>query len=289
MHKQLMPLLIALILNSISAELAHAQNEPATETSALPASKVRMVSDILDDGAPDKNGVLDKKSIKRQEIVLDLETASAALQVVSWKHSDNAKEIVAVVPFMENLDPSQATKLARGLSDEAPRSLNRQLAATVYKEFGRDVYWSKHLERLPADAHGKFDRERFELTGFTDLKGKRIVDANGDLIGSLVDMGMDGESGMIIYCVIQSADKSLRAIPLGAFVDRDPKQDWKIELEREQVMLFEPFADEKTPQKIDRGWQEYVAVRYGRNALQTEKKGEINREKVSEQKTKEKK
>jgi len=121
MHKQFAPLLIALILNSISAQLAYAQNEPATETSATSASKVRLVSDILDDEARDKN------SIKRKEIVLDLETASAALQVVSWKHTDNAKEIVAVVPFMENLDASQATKLARGLSDAAPRSLNRQL------------------------------------------------------------------------------------------------------------------------------------------------------------------
>jgi len=115
------------------------------------------------------------------------------------------------------------------------------------------------------------------------------VDADGEQIGSLTDLGMDVASGTIIYCVIRSEDKTLRAIPLGAFVDRDPKQDWKIELESEQVMMFAPFTGGKPPQNIDRGWQEYVAVRYGRNALQTETNSEIKREKVSEQKTKEKK
>lgn len=282
MNKKLMLLLLVSTLAAIGT-VSHGQNRAATETNATAVSEVRLLTALMNDGTQGGNGIAIK------EIVLDLETASAALQVVSWKHTDNGNEIVAVVPIMQNLEPSQTTKLASGLRSEAPRSLNRQLAGTVYKEFGRDVYWSKHLEQLPPDGHGKFDRERFELTGFTELKGKRIVDADGDAIGTLTDMGMAADTGSIVYCVIQSEDRSRRAIPLGAFVDRDPKQDWKIELESPQVMLFAPFADGNPPQKIDRGWQEYVAVRYGRNALQTETRGKINREKVNEQKTKEKK
>ncbi len=284
MPTQHIPLITALVLafmvNVLAGRVAIAQNEAATETPSTAAdTTIRLLSEMMKDGADGKNSVVKK------EIVLDLETGNVALQVVSWKHTKDGQEIVAVVPFMENLEPEQASKLARGLSEEKPPSMNRQLAATVYKEFGRDVYWSKYLERLPADAHGKFDRERFELTGFTELKGKRVVDAEGVSIGNLADIGVDEASGAIVYCVVQSEDKSQRAIPLGAFVDRDAKKDWKIELQREQVMMFEPFGVGTTPQQIDRGWQEYVAVRYGRNALQTEAKGEINREKVQEQKS----
>ena len=273
-------LMLALVACTITSRDAFAQNENATGTESNATASVRLLSDLLAE-KPDA-----EKGVTRKDVVLDLEIGQVALQVISWKHTDDAPETVATVPFMQDLDRESVTKLTRGLSDKAPRTLNRQLAATVYKEFGRDLYWSKHLGRLPADAHGNFDRERFELIGFAELKGKKVVDADNDPIGKVADIGIDETNGTIAYCVVQSEDKSLRAIPVGAFVERDSKKDWKIELELEQVMLFEPFTEGKPPQKIDRGWQEYVAVRYGRDALQTETKAKTNREKVKEDKAK---
>jgi hypothetical protein len=190
-----------------------------------------------------------------------------ALQILSWQHGDVAKPVIAMAPYSPKVDVAQATKLAKELSTTEPPTLNRKLAATLHSTFGQDVYWSKYITRLQPSAESKFDREKYELVPFATIKNKKIVDIDGELLGKLIDVGVR-EEGDIAYCVLQSTDGDLRAIPLGAFLDRERNKDWKIELKREQVFQFKPFDAQQTPQEIERGWQEYVAVRYGRDSLQ---------------------
>jgi len=229
---------------------------------------VRLISELL----KDHKG----SSFQVQDFVLDLESGHAALQIVSWQHTtDRAKPVIAVAPFSPKMDDKQATKLAQVLSSTEPPVLNRQLAATLHRAFGKDIYWSKHISGLQPAATGKFDPEKYELIPFATIKDKKIVAIDGEALGTLSDVGLS-DSGDIVYCVMTSPDGALRAIPLGAFLDREQRREWKVELKREQVLQFKPFDPQNTPQVIDRGWQEYVAVRYGRDALQVDSKGETS-------------
>jgi len=209
----------------------------------------------------------DGAKVQVRDFVLDLETGHAALQILSWQHTDHAKSVIAVAPYSPKMDIKQATQLAKELSSTEPPALTRKLAATLNATFGQDVYWSKYISRLPSGSDSKFDKEKYELVPFATIKNKKVVDVDGEALGTLVDVGLR-DSGEIVYCVLQSSDEALRAIPLGAFLNRGRDKDWEIELKREQVFQFIPNDFQNTPQEIDLGWQEYVAVRYGRDALQ---------------------
>ena len=57
---------------------------------------------------------------------------------------------------------------------------------------------------------------------------------------------------------------------MGAFSRIGGSRQWEIELDKEDVMKFKPFDPSAPPVEVDGGWIEYVAVRYGRDSLQTE-------------------
>ena len=269
-YASIIVLFIALLI--AAGQSAVAQNEEALPT-RNDGAPVTLVSKWLSSDRADSQGVA------IEEMVLDLETGHVALQIVSWKHVESAEKVYAVMPFMPHLNSEQTARIAPSMTKETPKNLNRKLAAVIYADFNRDLYWTQHMMRLLPDAHGSFDRERFELTSFKDLQSVVIEDAEGKPVGKIIDVAVDEKTAEIKYCVMQSEDEKLRAIPLGAFVKRDPKAVWKIELKREQIVNFEPFDRAQPPQTIDRGWQEYVAVRYGRDALQTKPNAEVNKEK----------
>jgi sporulation protein YlmC with PRC-barrel domain len=243
------------------ATVATAQDSPSQE-----GQKVRLISELIKD---------EGSKVQVKDLVLDLETGHAALQIVSWRHTDSAKAaskpVVAVAPYSPIMDIERATKLAKELSSAEPPTLNRKLAADLHSTFGQDVYWSKYISGLQPKTDSTFDKEEYELVPFATLKNKKIVDIDGESLGTLVDVALR-ESGDIAYCVLKSPDGALRAIPLGAFMDRERNRDWKIDLKREQILQFRPFEPQRTPQDIELGWKEYVSVRYGRDTLQEESK-----------------
>lgn len=219
---------------------------------------VRLISDLTKQR--------DDNKIQVKDLVLDLETGHAALQIVSWRHTNGSSEVVAVVPFFPELDIKKVTQLAKELTSPDPAALTRKLAATIHATFGEAVYWSKYISKLPKETSNKFDQEQYQLVPFQAIKNKKIVAINGTSLGTLEDVGLS-DAGEIVYCVVKSSD-GCRAIPLGAFLDRERDKDWKIELKPEQVFQFKTFDPKQPPHEVDRGWQEYVAVRYGRDTLQ---------------------
>jgi sporulation protein YlmC with PRC-barrel domain len=216
-----------------------------------------------------------------EDVILDLETAQVALQIISWKHTPDAESKIAAIPYDPKFDRNQASKVLQELSRDEPRRIVRRLASTVHKAFGRDVYWSKYLTRNRSNRAQEFDKENFELASLTTLKNKKVLDLSDQVIGTLDDFAIDRKTGDILYAVVKSDDQ-LRAIPLGAFVQLDTKKDWKIELKKDFILQFEPIDKDNVPAEFDRGWQEYVAHRYGRNALQPEPK--VDSEKVDSEK-----
>ena len=247
------------LLCTLLATVTSSAKAQTTETTIKEGGKVSLISDLLKDST--------RSSVQVQDFVLDLETGHAALQIVSWQHTDRAKPVIAVAPFSPKMDVKLATQLAHEISSTEPPTLNRQLAESLHKTFGQEVYWSKYIRRLKSAADAQFDSEKYELVPFATIKDKKIVAVDGEALGTLADVGLS-DSGDIAYCVLKSSDGALRAIPLGAFLNRERNKDWTIELESKQVLQFKPFDRQHVPQVIDRGWQEYVAVRYGRDALQ---------------------
>lgn len=200
------------------------------------------------------------------DLLLDLETAHVALLVIQWKHSDQGDSYRAVLPWSDAL-PQEGldSSFWKSLSTVPPQGVNRAFAGSVYSSAKRDIYWSQKLAAQPAE----FDRESFQLSAYANLVGQAVADKQQKSLGKITDVGINDTTGEIVYFVLTSGEGEHRAIPLGAFTVRPKSVPWAIDLDREQVLAFETCELEPAPQSVARGWQEFVAVKYGRNAVQT--------------------
>ena len=107
------------------------------------------------------------------------------------------------------------------------------------------------------------------LIRFSKLSGLDIVDNTDKEIGNVKTAVINTEHASIAYLLVEMAvDKKLRAIPLGAFEYYYAADAWKINLAGERIAKFPPVSADELPKQLDRGWVEYVAVRFGRNTLQ---------------------
>lgn len=238
---------------------ATAQNDEATK-SAQPAAgeTVVLASQVLQRAS--------KHGAKCKQLVLDLDTAHVALLTVAWQRPGQAEMEEAVVPWCSAIPDDQLdSAFWKELSRVPTEGINRDFVSQVYSSAKKEIYWSDIL----ADAKGadKFDAKDYQLTTFSQLVGQGVKDKSGEPIGKIVDLGINDTTGAIVYCVLESSDSKFRAIPLAAFVASEKSKAWTIALDREQVFAFETCDLSKPPQAVDRGWQEYVAVKYGRKGL----------------------
>jgi sporulation protein YlmC with PRC-barrel domain len=102
------------------------------------------------------------------------------------------------------------------------------------------------------------------------LIGTAIHNNRGEDLGKIADFAIATEHGLLAYvamtctCFDDAADK-LFPVPLSAFVVRPESRAWRLELPLEVLEGTKPFPVRQWPEKIDRGWVEYVHVRYGRS------------------------
>jgi sporulation protein YlmC with PRC-barrel domain len=213
-----------------------------------------------------------------EDAAFDLQTGHLALVVASQK-VPSQEAVYTLIPFrdfrkakFEWIDESTISKL--------PETITRAVANDVYVTYERDIYWINFSRQLEESLKQEFDQENFELTTFSFLKGRTVIDADREVVGHIIDLGINASTGRIVYCVLQTDDKKLRAIPLAAFVMEPNTYRWSIELTKPRILAFEPFDESSTPTNIDRGWKEYVAVRYGRDGLQSQKASNKKPEKI---------
>ncbi len=283
----------------------HAQETPGKEvlkpdqtlSTSLPAKvkTVKLVSSMLDVDVLQDSKVMGRIC----DVAFDLETGQLALVVVkatmaggdvsdnkpsaSQDQSDKQveqggdatpNERFILLPFVD-FDQQDVFEWEDDQTiSRLPKALTRAIAQKTYSDVNQDIYWSRYLTELKEELNSKFDDRNFELATFSLLRRRGIVDSNGESIGKLVDFAIESGKGDIIYCVIECTDKKHRAIPLGAFVMPENNYRWTIELSSSQIFDFPGFDLEAPPTHIDRGWAEYVAVRYGRDGLQEVAKGE---------------
>lgn len=112
---------------------------------------------------------------------------------------------------------------------------------------------------------------------WSELSDLPVTDADGKAIGNIRDFALSDRGNSIAYAAVTFLEESkaktdgeakrLHAIPLGAFVVKPGVKAWELELP-EGILADAPgFSGDKWPDKIGRGWIEYVHVRYGRSAV----------------------
>ena len=122
--------------------------------------------------------------------------------------------------------------------------------------------------KLPVKQDGA-DSGSSNMIRFSKLAGLTIVDNSDAKVGSIDTAVIDVDKARVAYLLVEIAtDKKLRAIPLGAFEYYYSPDTWKINLSSEHIANFPPVSSDQLPKVLDRGWVEYIAVRFGRNTLQ---------------------
>ncbi len=246
---------------------------PSTEGSTPPIpSNVEFVSKVL-------QTELKKDSLtigKVEDVALDLETEHLALLVASNRLTNQSKRY-ALLPFIPGDKLVQYDWENKLTLQTPPLSAARAEVADLYRDYKQALYWIEFAKKKLSNTHESFDEEKFALTFYSTLKGKRVADNIGESVGKISDVAIKSSSGEVLYVVMISEDGATRAIPLGAFVNEEKKDEWLIELGKEQIFNFKPFLAKTPPIRVDRGWEEYVSVRYGRGGLQARKKVEISK------------
>lgn len=142
-------------------------------------------------------------------------------------------------------------------------------------QFGRDPYWKDFREQLlKENPKAKFDEVNHRLELYSQLRNKKVADDKGQVVGQFTDFGIEPSSDSIAYTVLQPTEKNelFNAIPLGAFVAEGDSNHWLIELSKKAITQQAKFEEWQWPTSTSRGWIEYIATRYGRRGVQTQRK-----------------
>jgi len=204
------------------------------------------------------------------DVAFDLETQHLALIVASNGETDELKRYT-LLPFIPGDHLIQFGWEKKLTLQTQPPSVVRAQAAELYRDYKQTIYWMDFVKKKLADSEAVFDDKEFSLTFYSTIKQWPVVDSEGIPVGKVDDVAVRSSDGEIEYVVMLSSDDELRAIPLGAFVSEDGSRHWSIDLKAEQILKFQPFPAKSRASKVDRGWEEYVAVKYGRGGLQASK------------------
>ncbi len=232
-------------------------------------SNIEFVSDML------------KKQLKKdldaigkvEDVAFDLETEHLALLVASNGMTGESKRY-ALLPFIPGDRLIQFGWEKKLTLQTQPLSFGRAQATELYRDYKQTVYWVDFAKKKLAASNAPFDDKDFSLTFYSNLKKRTVVDSAGTAVGKIEDVAVRSSNGELLYIVMLSSNGGRRAVPLGAFVSDEGSDHWSIDLTAEQIFKFLPFQTTSPPTGVDRGWEEYVAVKYGRGGLQTSKKVE---------------
>jgi hypothetical protein len=155
--------------------------------------------------------------------------------------------------------PEQLNSAPHGDALSQP-SLSRSDLAKVYAHFQQSLY-------KPDDK--ATDNDVVVLTSLVALREMPVQNGQGAPLGTVRDFAVLPD-GRIAYAAMASKDAPQRMypIPLSAFVVPAPQSAaWILELPADILEKTPTFSAAQWPKTIDRGWSEYVAVRYGHSAL----------------------
>lgn len=212
-----------------------------------PRADVRLYSQLL----------VDQEPTSVADIFVDLELSYGALVMLAPDDK--------LLPFTHFLTRKPLSKPIDSIS-----RITRSTVKALCEACDEKPYWTSLVNQVNNKVDlDKLDLDSYELISARFLIQKEVRAADGkEKIGAIVDMAFDMQSGELLYLVLESKDV-FRAVPLGAFEGKATSEAWRIDLPGNLVYQFKPFTMKEIPKAIDRGWTEFISVKYGRNGLQS--------------------
>ncbi len=160
----------------------------------------------------------------------------------------------------DNLWKTEQNDPERSTSSGRMKDLQR-----LYEHYDVDRYWKVDGEETP--------ERSVWLAGLKQLQDREIRSSEGRTLGRIQDVALVPDKiwrvGYLVLCecpLIEESDQFL-PVPLGAFAADPESSEWVLDVPKEVLATTPTFSGDKWPKQIDRGWIEYVHVKYGRSVL----------------------
>lgn len=222
---------------------------------------------------------------KVDDLLIDLET-SQVVAAVFRQHLNGRTAAMVTLPIVALRSSAKGYDAQPWVTDaiiqqieplaEATAPITRGWVSAQYRSLKRDPYWMARTQQQTVGGRigpRKFDQEDYLLAKYSELIGLGVVDAAEKPVGQIESVVVELNSFDVAYVLVKSASSKHLAVPLGVF-EISPGKPWQIELDREVIRSRSITLDGDLPRSIDRGWLEYIAVRYGRTGVQEKSQSE---------------
>jgi hypothetical protein len=137
--------------------------------------------------------------------------------------------------------------------------LTRSWAEIALSHFNLAPYWKTEKDQVS---------DRDLLIRASTLRNMAVVDDDGKPLGRIYDFAITSR-GDIAYAGLAKGDNAerLHPVPASAFIVPGGNAEWRLDLPPDIVNNTPTFAAVDWPKTLDRGWLEYVHVRYGRSVF----------------------
>lgn len=222
-----------------------------------------------------------------QELILDLATGHLAALVID-AGDPTAPQLLLLPPQVVQISEN-ALVVTKEISAKARKqlaaenltaALNKQKLAAIYPALGV-------VAPAQADSAEAAQNEVSEIELLSQVRGTSVVNQDEQALGTVEDLAIDLKTGIIAYAALDCPDRNRECfypVPLPALVAQIKKAAWVLELPEEIFAKMPTISREQWPEKINRGWVEYIHVRYGRSpfggvrsALRAESTGKKSR------------
>lgn len=158
---------------------------------------------------------------------------------------------------------ANATSLTEGES----QPFTRRMSIATFRHYNIKPYWTdkagNKVESSPVDRDDQF-------VMLSNLGNMAIHDLSGEELGRIADVVVSQDTGKIVYAIFahthrgESKDEQLMfPIPLAAFVVPPKTNKWSLQLPESLLDNTPTIKAGKLPDEVERGWVEYIHVRYG--------------------------
>lgn len=196
------------------------------------------------------------------DVALDLDSGRLALLLVAPPLS-GAMHLLALPA--EGVQPGVMTLAVPSASDAienspryrlmaGPETLTRDWAAKSYEHFGREPLWAID------------DADDRRLTLASTLFDLPVTDSSGKELGRIEDLALVLDQAAVGYVALRMNGQprgKMFPVPLSAVVIDPETGNWVLELPKGVLANAPSFDANQWPERIERGWVEYVHVRYG--------------------------
>ncbi|GEM_PF-1294795 len=172
----------------------------------------------------------------------------------NWNHDDGLKVNVSQQQIQHGRSKAKTLQ---------PSLVFPSKLAALYERFDANPYW-------PAE---RTQDMRLHLVGIDEMDGRLVRDVDRQKFARVDDVLLTPDQNWkVAYLSLRdlavvSDGKQRLAIPLAAFVRDSHTAGLTLEIPAESELLKETFETGEWPKEINRGWIEFVHVKYGKATL----------------------